>query len=57
MNRIFEIKEEIAQAILNYLATKPYQEVFQFVQVLQNLDLSVKQYSGPPSQPPQDVPK
>ena len=33
----FIIEEQDAQSILNYLATKPFQEVFNLIPVLQNL--------------------
>jgi len=32
----YKIKEEVLQAVLNYLATKPYSEVFQLVTALQS---------------------
>ena len=34
----FKIKGELAQAVLNYLAQRPYSEVFQLVQGLQQLE-------------------
>jgi hypothetical protein len=34
---MFEIKKELLEAMLNYLANKPYIEVFQLVNALQNL--------------------
>lgn len=33
----FSIGEELAQAILSYLATRPYQEVFRLIAALQQL--------------------
>ena len=33
----FLISQELAQELLNYLATKPFQEVFQLIQKLQTL--------------------
>ncbi len=33
----YVISQELAQALLNYIVTKPYAEVFQFVQQLQAL--------------------
>lgn len=34
---MFEISEQLAQQILNYLASKPYAEVFQLVAQIQQL--------------------
>jgi hypothetical protein len=36
-NRMFVITQELAQAILNYLTTKPYREVAGLVQALEGL--------------------
>lgn len=33
----FIISQELAQELLNYLATKPFQEVFQLINKLQQL--------------------
>lgn len=33
----YEINEDLATGILNYLVTRPYQEVYQAVQALQSL--------------------
>ncbi len=33
----FVISQELAQGVLNYLATQPYAQVFQLIQGLQNL--------------------
>jgi hypothetical protein len=32
-----KISEELAQSVINYLATRPYQEVFQLINGLTNL--------------------
>ena len=34
----YKIKAELAQAVLNYLATRPYAEVFQLISQLQSLE-------------------
>lgn len=34
----FKLPPELAQAIVNYLATKPYQEVFQVMPQIMNLE-------------------
>ncbi len=33
----YEIEDQLAQAVLNYLATRPYQDVFQLIAQLQAL--------------------
>ena len=35
---MFKISEDLAKAILNYLATKPYLEVWQLIQELQKVE-------------------
>ncbi len=35
---IFKIEQNVAQAMLDYLATQPYKEVFQLVNALQSLE-------------------
>jgi len=39
----FIIDEELAQAILNYLANRPFIEVYKMVQALQNVKEHVEQ--------------
>ena len=34
---MFEVKQELLQAIINYLQTKPFQEVARFIQELSQL--------------------
>ena len=40
---MFQIDEKLANAILNYLATRPYAEVFQMVELMRQL----KKIDGP----------
>lgn len=35
---MYKIKEELANAIINYLASKPYAETFQLIQSIQSLE-------------------
>lgn len=35
---MFKISEELAQNVLNYLATKPFKEVFQIIGEFQKLE-------------------
>jgi hypothetical protein len=54
-NRMFVITQELAQAILNYLTTKPYREVAGLVQALEGLP----RLANPPmkEQPTKEKPK
>lgn len=36
--KTFQIKEDLATVILNYLASKPYAETYQMIQSLQQLE-------------------
>ncbi len=35
---MYKVKEEVIQAILGYLAKKPYQETFQLIAALQQIE-------------------
>lgn len=35
---MFKIKEEVAQEILNYLANRPFKEVFQIINEIQKFE-------------------
>lgn len=47
------ITEQFTLELMNYLATKPYQEVYKFLQVLQ---VAIASSSKQPTEPPVDVP-
>ena len=37
MGKMYQIEEELANALLNYLGTKPYGEVFGYINALQKI--------------------
>lgn len=49
MEPIYGIKHEDAQKILNYLSSRPYQEVFKYVEIMRNLP--TVQFPEAPAQP------
>lgn len=49
----FVISEQLAQGVLNYLATQPYAQVFQMIEAIKSL----QEVSPTPSVPPQTIPE
>ena len=54
--KYFEISEEIAQGLLNYLVTRPYVEVHQGVSSLMNLKLIREDTDGSKTDPSEPAP-
>jgi hypothetical protein len=54
MAKLFLIDEDVAAAILNYLADRPYREVFEFVKALQGLHPLPQRVELPSSETPEE---